>query len=91
MNNKKMSVYKKKRKKKEITDDLFYLGTAIFGCVGLGSILYILLKTKSSTSDILVINPNSIGELDLEIFLMFFFIFFIIIAFTRHLRNRLRV
>ena len=92
MNNKKMSVYKKKRKKKEITDDLFYLGTAIFGCVGLGSILYILLKAKSSSVTVYsLFDPNSIGELNFEIFLMFFFIFFIIIAFTRHLRNRLRV
>ena len=78
------------KENKGITDDLFYLGTTVFGCVGLGSILYILLKAKSSTSDILVLNPNSIGELNFEIFICFSFLFFVIIAFTRYLINRIR-
>jgi len=76
---------------KNITDDLFYLWTTIFGCVGLGSILYILLKAKDSSVTVYsIFNPNTIGELNLEIGIIIFCLSFVILAFSRYLTNRIK-
>jgi len=81
--------FKMKRNKK-IIDDLFYLGTSIFGCVGLGSILFLLLRINETQSNTLTINPNSIGELGFEILMIVFFLFFIVLSFSRYLINRIK-